>query len=37
VCFGILVGPFVHSEVGTMVREAGEIGFVLLLFCSVSR
>jgi CPA2 family monovalent cation:H+ antiporter-2 len=32
VCFGILVGPFVHSEVGTMVREAGEIGFVLLLF-----
>ncbi len=32
VCFGILVGPLVRTEVGSMVREAGEIGFVLLLF-----
>jgi Kef-type K+ transport system membrane component KefB len=32
VCFGILVGPLIGAEVGTMVREAGEIGFVLLLF-----
>jgi len=32
VCFGILVGPLVRPEVGSMVREAGEIGFVLLLF-----
>jgi Kef-type K+ transport system membrane component KefB len=32
VCFGILIGPLVRSEVGSMVREAGEIGFVLLLF-----
>jgi CPA2 family monovalent cation:H+ antiporter-2 len=32
VCFGILVGPLVRAEVGSMVREAGEIGFVLLLF-----
>ena len=32
VCFGILVGPMIRPGVGAMVREAGEIGFVLLLF-----
>ena len=32
VCFGVLVGPLVRPEVGNMIREAGEIGFVLLLF-----
>jgi Kef-type K+ transport system membrane component KefB len=32
VCFGVMVGPLVRPEVANMVREAGEIGFVLLLF-----
>jgi Kef-type K+ transport system membrane component KefB len=32
VCFGLVVGPLVRPEVGSMLREAGEIGFVLLLF-----
>jgi Kef-type K+ transport system membrane component KefB len=32
VCFGIVVGPLVRTEVASMVREAGEIGFVFLLF-----
>jgi len=32
VCFGLLVGPLVRPEVGQMLREAGQIGFVLLLF-----
>jgi Kef-type K+ transport system membrane component KefB len=32
VCFGLIVGPIVRPEVAGMVREAGEIGFVLLLF-----
>jgi CPA2 family monovalent cation:H+ antiporter-2 len=32
VCFGILIGPLVTAEVRSMVREVGEIGFVLLLF-----
>jgi Kef-type K+ transport system membrane component KefB len=32
VCFGVLVGPMLRPEVGTMIQEAGEIGFVLLLF-----
>jgi Kef-type K+ transport system membrane component KefB len=32
VCFGLAVGPLVRPEVSSMIREAGEIGFVLLLF-----
>jgi Kef-type K+ transport system membrane component KefB len=32
VCFGLVVGPLIRPEVGSMLREAGEIGFVLLLF-----
>jgi Kef-type K+ transport system membrane component KefB len=32
VCFGVVVGPFLRPEVASMIREAGEIGFVLLLF-----
>lgn len=32
VCFGLLVGPLLRPEVGTLLVEAGQIGFVLLLF-----
>ena len=32
VVFGLLLGPLVQPDVGTMIREAGEIGFLLLLF-----
>jgi Kef-type K+ transport system membrane component KefB len=32
VCFGLVVGPLIRPEVGSLLREAGEIGFVLLLF-----
>lgn len=32
VCFGLVVGPLLRPDVTTMIREAGEIGFVLLLF-----
>ncbi len=32
VCFGLVVGPLLRPDVATMIREAGEIGFVLLLF-----
>jgi Kef-type K+ transport system membrane component KefB len=32
VCFGLLVGPILRPEVANMIREAGQIGFVLLLF-----
>jgi len=32
VCFGLLVGPLLRPEVAGMIREAGHIGFVLLLF-----
>ena len=32
VCFGLLVGPLLRTEVGNMIQEAGQIGFVLLLF-----
>lgn len=32
VCFGLVVGPLLQPDVATMIREAGEIGFVLLLF-----
>ncbi len=32
VCFGILVGPLLRPEVGSMIEQAGQIGFVLLLF-----
>ncbi|MDI1334955.1 MAG: cation:proton antiporter [Lacunisphaera sp.] len=32
VCFGLLVGPMLRPEVGNMIQEAGQIGFVLLLF-----
>lgn len=30
--FGMLVGPLLRPQVGTLLQEAGEIGFVLLLF-----
>src|SRR5690242_2830483 len=32
VCFGLIVGPIVRPEVAGMIQEAGQIGFVLLLF-----
>jgi Na+:H+ antiporter len=32
VCFGLLIGPLLQPEVSNLLREAGEIGFVLLLF-----
>jgi Kef-type K+ transport system membrane component KefB len=32
VIFGLLLGPLVQPEVGTMIQQAGEIGFLLLLF-----
>jgi len=32
VIFGLLCGPLVQPEVGTMIQQAGEIGFLLLLF-----
>lgn len=32
VCFGLLIGPLVRPEVSNMIQQAGEIGFVLLLF-----
>jgi Kef-type K+ transport system membrane component KefB len=32
VVFGLLVGPLLRPEVGTLLQEAGQIGFVLLLF-----
>ncbi len=32
ILFGLLVGPLVRAKVPGMVREAGQIGFVLLLF-----
>lgn len=32
VCFGIVIGPLLRPEVGSMIKEAGEIGFILLLF-----
>jgi Kef-type K+ transport system membrane component KefB len=32
VVFGLGLGPLLQPEVGTMIREAGEIGFLLLLF-----
>jgi Na+:H+ antiporter len=32
VCFGLAVGSLLQPDVATMIREVGEIGFVLLLF-----
>ena len=32
VCFGLLVGPLLRPAVEDMIKEAGEIGFVLMLF-----
>lgn len=32
VCFGLIVGSLLKPDVANMIREAGEIGFVLLLF-----
>lgn len=32
VIFGLLIGPFVQLEVSTMLQQAGQIGFLLLLF-----
>ncbi|MEO6994087.1 MAG: cation:proton antiporter [Lacunisphaera sp.] len=32
VTFGLLLGPIVQKEVQTMIQQAGEIGFLLLLF-----
>jgi len=32
VIFGLMLGPLVKTDVATMVREAGEVGFLLVLF-----
>ena len=32
VVFGILLGPWVRPGVGTMLQQAGQVGFLLLLF-----
>jgi len=32
VCFGMLVGPLLRTDVAHMIREAGQVGFMLLLF-----
>lgn len=32
VVFGLLLGPVVNEEVYTMLRQAGQVGFLLLLF-----
>ena len=32
VCFGLVVGPMLRPEVGQMIMQAGQIGFILLLF-----
>ena len=32
VVFGLLLGPWVQPEVATMINQAGQIGFLLLLF-----
>lgn len=32
VVFGLLLGPWVQGDVGTMMQQAGQIGFLLLLF-----
>lgn len=32
VLFGLLLGPVVNDEVRTMLRQAGQVGFLLLLF-----
>jgi Kef-type K+ transport system membrane component KefB len=32
VIFGLALGPLVKTDVATMVREAGEVGFLLVLF-----
>jgi len=30
--FGLALGPLLKTDVATMVREAGEVGFLLVLF-----
>jgi Kef-type K+ transport system membrane component KefB len=32
VIFGLLLGPWTQSDAGTMIQQAGQIGFLLLLF-----
>lgn len=32
ICFGLLVAPFLDGEVVTMLKQAGQVGFLLLLF-----
>ena len=32
VVFGLALGPWVQTDVVTMVKEAGEVGFLLVLF-----
>jgi trk system potassium uptake protein TrkH len=32
VLFGILLGPLVNAQVATMLQQAGQVGFLLLLF-----
>lgn len=32
VCFGFLLAPLASTEVATMLRQAGQVGFLLLLF-----
>ena len=32
VVFGLVLGPLVQTDVATMVKQAGEVGFLLVLF-----
>jgi Kef-type K+ transport system membrane component KefB len=32
VVFGVVLGPLLHTDVGTMLAQAGNVGFLLLLF-----
>ena len=32
VVFGLALGPLVQTDVATMVKQAGEVGFLLVLF-----
>jgi len=32
VVFGVMLGPLLHTDVGTMLSQAGNVGFLLLLF-----
>ncbi|HEY5042024.1 MAG TPA: cation:proton antiporter [Verrucomicrobiae bacterium] len=32
ILFGFVAGPLIHGDVATMLKEAGYVGFLLLLF-----